>query len=43
MKLVYGVSDKPPLKKNLLYAFQQPVAFTPSRELIMKLFTSDGG
>ena len=23
MKLVYGVNDKPPLKKNLVYAFQQ--------------------
>ena len=23
MKLVYDIADKPPIKKNLIYAFQQ--------------------
>ena len=26
MKLVYDINDKPPIKKNLVYAFQQVLA-----------------
>ena len=30
MKLVYDIADKPPIKKNLIYAFQQLLAIMAS-------------
>ena len=38
MKLVYDINQKPPLKKNLVYAFQQLLAFCNS----FPAETSDG-
>ncbi len=42
MKLVYGVSDKPPLKKNLLYAFQQLLAIMAATLLVPLLVDFSG-
>ena len=42
MKLVYGVNDKPPLKKNLLYAFQQLLAIMAATLLVPILVDSTG-
>ena len=42
MKLVYGVSDKPPLKKNLVYAFQQLLAIMAATLLVPMLVDFSG-
>ena len=42
MKLVYGVNDKPPLKKNLVYAFQQLLAIMAATLLVPILVDSTG-
>ena len=42
MKLVYGVNDKPPLKKNLIYAFQQLLAIMAATLLVPILVDSTG-
>ena len=34
MKLVYGINDKPPIKKNLVYAFQQLLAIMAATLLV---------
>ena len=42
MKLVYGVNDKPPLRKNLLYAFQQLLAIMAATLLVPILVDASG-
>ena len=42
MKLVYNVQDKPPLKKNLLYAFQQLLAIMAATLLVPILVDATG-
>ena len=34
MKLVYDINDKPPIKKNLIYAFQQLLAIMAATLLV---------
>ena len=40
MKLVYDINDKPPIKKNLLYAFQQLLAIMAATLLVPVLVNS---
>ena len=42
MKLVYGVNDKPPIKKNLVYAFQQLLAIMAATLLVPILVDATG-
>ena len=42
MKLVYGINDKPPIKKNLVYAFQQLLAIMAATLLVPILVDSTG-
>ena len=48
MKLVYDIADKPPIKKNLIYALQQLLAVfwelhsTPQRERDLRKILSSG-
>ena len=42
MKLVYGINQKPPLKKNLVYAFQQLLAIMAATLLVPVLADSTG-
>ena len=42
MKLVYDIADKPPLKKNLIYAFQQLLAIMAATLLVPILVDSTG-
>ena len=42
MKLVYNVSDRPPLRKNLLYAFQQLLAIMAATLLVPILVDGTG-
>ncbi|MBQ9252573.1 MAG: uracil-xanthine permease [Clostridia bacterium] len=42
MKLVYGLSDKPPIKKNLVYAFQQLLAIMAATLLVPILVDGSG-
>ena len=42
MKLVYGVSDKPPIRKNLVYAFQQLLAIMAATLLVPILVDATG-
>ena len=42
MRLVYGVNDKPPLRKNLLYAFQQLLAIMAATLLVPILVDASG-
>lgn len=37
MKLVYDIGDKPPIKKNLVYAFQQVLAIMAATLLVPML------
>ena len=37
MKLVYNVNEKPPIKKNLVYAFQQLLAIIAATLLVPTL------
>ena len=43
MKLVYNVQDKPPLRKNLLYAFQQLLAIMAATLLVPILVNVNSG
>ncbi len=43
MKLVYDVNQKPPLKKNLLYAFQQVLAIMAATLLVPALVNGAAG
>ncbi len=43
MKLVYDVADKPPIKKNLIYAFQQLLAIMAATLLVPILVNSSSG
>ena len=42
MKLVYGVNDKPPIRKNLVYAFQQLLAIMAATLLVPILVDATG-
>ncbi len=42
MKLVYGINDKPPIKKNLVYAFQQLLAIMAATLLVPILVDATG-
>ena len=42
MKLVYGIADKPPIKKNLIYAFQQLLAIMAATLLVPILVDGTG-
>ena len=42
MKLVYNVNEKPPLKKNLVYAFQQLLAIMAATLLVPILVDGTG-
>ena len=42
MKLVYNINEKPPLKKNLLYAFQQLLAIMAATLLVPILVDGSG-
>ena len=42
MKLVYDVADKPPIKKNLIYAFQQLLAIMAATLLVPILVDGTG-
>ena len=42
MKLVYDINQKPPLKKNLVYAFQQLLAIMAATLLVPVLADSTG-
>ena len=42
MKLVYDISDKPPIKKNLIYAFQQLLASMAATLLVPILVDGSG-
>ena len=42
MKLVYGINDKPPIKKNLVYAFQQLLAIMAATLLVPILVDGTG-
>ena len=42
MKLVYDINDKPPIKKNLLYAFQQLLAIMAATLLVPVLVNGSG-
>ncbi len=42
MKLVYDIADKPPFKKNLLYAFQQLLAIMAATLLVPLLVDATG-
>ena len=43
MKLVYDINDKPPIKKNLVYAFQQVLAIMAATLLVPMLVNSNSG
>lgn len=43
MKLVYDIGDKPPIKKNLVYAFQQVLAIMAATLLVPMLVNSNSG
>ncbi len=43
MKLVYDVQDRPPLKKNLVFAFQQVLAIMAATLLVPALVNSGSG
>ena len=43
MKLVYDINEKPPIKKNLLYAFQQLLAIMAATLLVPILVNSGAG
>lgn len=43
MKLVYDIHDRPPLKKNLVYAFQQVLAIMAATLLVPTLVNSGSG
>ena len=43
MKLVYDIADKPPIKKNLLYAFQQLLAIMAATLLVPVLVNVNSG
>lgn len=42
MKLVYGINDKPPIRKNLIYAFQQLLAIMAATLLVPILVDATG-
>ncbi|MBO2517727.1 MAG: uracil-xanthine permease, partial [Clostridiales bacterium] len=42
MKLVYDINDKPPIKKNLLFAFQQLLAIMAATLLVPVLVNGSG-
>ena len=42
MKLVYGINDKPPIRKNLVYAFQQLLAIMAATLLVPILVDATG-
>ena len=42
MKLVYDINDKPPIKKNLIYAFQQLLAIMAATLLVPILADGTG-
>lgn len=42
MKLVYDINDKPPIKKNLIYAFQQLLAIMAATLLVPILVDASG-
>ena len=42
MKLVYDIADKPPIKKNLIYAFQQLLAIMAATLLVPILVDGTG-
>ncbi len=43
MKLVYDIADKPPIKKNLVYAFQQVLAIMAATLLVPALVNLNSG
>ena len=43
MKLVYDINDKPPIKKNLVYAFQQVLAIMAATLLVPALVNLQSG
>ena len=43
MKLVYDIHDKPPIRKNLVYAFQQVLAIMAATLLVPVLVNSGSG
>ncbi len=43
MKLVYDINDKPPMKKNLIYAFQQLLAIMAATLLVPALVNGNSG
>jgi len=43
MKLVYDINDKPPIKKNLVYAFQQLLAIMAATLLVPALVNGNSG
>ena len=43
MKLVYDVNQRPPLKKNLVYAFQQLLAIMAATLLVIGLYQKLSG
>ena len=43
MKLVYDIADKPPIKKNLIYAFQQLLAIMAATLLVPVLVNVNSG
>ncbi len=43
MKLVYDIGDKPPIKKNLVYAFQQVLAIMAATLLVPMLVNLNSG
>ena len=43
MKLVYDINDKPPIKKNLVYAFQQVLAIMAATLLVPMLVNLNSG
>lgn len=43
MKLVYNIGDKPPIKKNLVYAFQQVLAIMAATLLVPMLVNLNSG
>ncbi|MBR0320157.1 MAG: uracil-xanthine permease, partial [Clostridia bacterium] len=42
MKLVYDVQDRPPIKQNLIYAFQQLLAIMAATLLVPVLVDASG-
>ena len=43
MKLVYDINQKPPIKKNLVYAFQQVLAIMAATLLVPMLVNLNSG